>query len=112
MTRVGIEAMTGVSEPVGVHVGLSVIHGKGLFASRTFQAGELIGSYDGTVVDEDGMHVLWVEQDDGEWIGYDGYTRLRYMNHSDDPNAEMDGIECYAARTIASGEEITIDYGW
>ena len=95
-----------------VHVGLSVIHGKGLFASRPFSAGDMIGIYHGEVVDEDGMHVLWVEGDHGEWTGYDGTSLLRYMNHSNQPNAEMDGLECYAARDIGRGEEITIDYGW
>lgn len=95
-----------------VHVGLSVIHGKGLFASRHIKSGELIGFYDGEPVSEDGMHVLWVEEDDGEWTGYEGSNHMRYMNHSDEPNAEMDGLQCYATQPIAAGEEITIDYGW
>ena len=93
-------------------MGLSVIHGKGLFASRHFSGGQLIGVYEGETVTEDGMHVLWVEEDDGQWTGHNGNNQLRYMNHSNDPNAEMDGVECYAARPIAAGEEITIDYGW
>ena len=95
-----------------VHVGMSVIHGKGLFASRRINPGELIGTYHGEPVSEDGMHVLWVEDDDGEWIGYNGTNHMRYMNHSDEPNAEMDGLECYATQPINAGEEITIDYGW
>lgn len=96
----------------GVHVGLSVIHGKGLFASRTIRPGELIGTYRGEPVSEDGMHVLWVEEDDGQWTGYDGHNHMRYMNHSDKPNAEMDGLQCYATQAIGIGDEITIDYGW
>ncbi len=95
-----------------VHVGLSVIHGKGLFASHAFEADELIGVYLGDPVNEDGMHVLWVEGDDGEWTGYNGTNHMRFMNHSDEPNAEMVGLECYATRPIQAGEEITIDYGW
>ncbi len=95
-----------------VHVGLSIIHGKGLFASRRLGSGELIGDYDGKTVTEDGMHVLWVEEDDGQWIGYEGNNHMRYMNHSAAPNAEMDGQQCYASRDIVCGEEITIDYGW
>lgn len=94
------------------HVGLSVIHGKGLFASRKLSKNQLIGIYEGETVTEDGMHVLWVEEEDGEWTGYDGNNQLRYMNHSNDPNAAMDGVKCYAVRPIAAGEEITIDYGW
>ena len=95
-----------------VHVGLSLIHGKGLFASRDLAKGELIGVYDGEVVNEDGTHVLWVEEDDDQWVGYDGENHMRYMNHDENPNAEMDGLDCYAIRDIKAGEEITIDYGW
>lgn len=95
-----------------LEVGLSGIHGRGLFAAGEIAAGEWIGTYAGPAVDEDGMHVLWVEEDDGEWTGYDGTNCLRYLNHSSSPNAEMDGLECFALRDIADGEEITIDYGW
>lgn len=104
-----------MSKPIAgerLHVGLSVIHGKGLFASRPLANGELIGHYDGETVTKDGMHVLWVEDDDGEWIGYRGTNHMRYMNHSDTPNAEMDGLQCFATQHIMAGEEITIDYGW
>lgn len=100
------------SENSRIHVGLSPIHGKGLFASLKLSSGELIGTYDGEPVSEDGMHVLWVEDDDGQWIAFEGRNDLRYLNHSDEPNAEMDGLHCYAMRDIMSGEEITIDYGW
>ena len=41
-----------------------------------------------------------------------GGNELRYLNHSDEPNAEMDGLHCYALTGIAAGAEITIDYGW
>lgn len=91
----------------------SPIHGKGLFAGVDLQPGEPIGQYDGPVVEENGMHVLWVENEESDgWIGYDGQNELRYMNHADRPNAEMDGLECYAIEFIPAGNEITIDYGW
>lgn len=95
-----------------LRVGTSEIHGQGLFAARHLTAGSRIGTYEGTQTAEDGMHVLWVEEAEGEWIGYEGRNCLRYLNHSSDPNAEMDGRECYALRDIGPGEEITIDYGW
>ncbi|MEJ8567110.1 SET domain-containing protein [Elongatibacter sediminis] len=95
-----------------LQVGPSAIHGSGLFAAEPLTEGVLIGTYDGPAVDEDGMHVLWVEEEPDHWVGYDGRNCLRYMNHSATPNAEMDGRECYALRDIDSGEEITIDYGW
>ena len=90
----------------------SPIHGRGLFATEAIPAGSHIGRYDGRRTGEDGMHVLWVEGDAAEeWVGYDGTNVLRFMNHSKQPNAEMDGQDLYAGRDIAAGEEITIDYG-
>ena len=62
---------------------------------------------------EDGPHVLWLEDEPGgSWTGYDGRNEMRFMNHSREPNAEMDGLNCYALSDIRPGEEITIDYGW
>ena len=95
-----------------VYVDQSPIHGDGLFAAENLATGELIGFYKGPRVAEDGMHVLWVQGDDETWIGYNGTNRMRYMNHSDSPNAEMYERECYALSDISVGEEITIDYGW
>ena len=89
----------------------SRIHGKGLFAKVDIEEGEYLGNYHGPKVSENGMHVLWVENDDGEWEGYDGENILRYLNHSKKPNAEFDGKELYAVCDIKTGEEITFDYG-
>lgn len=95
-----------------VYVAPSPIHGLGLFAARALQPGQLIGVYDGPEVEQDGPHVLWVENEaGGEWTGYDGRNEMRFMNHSGRPNAEMDGLHCYALREIPRDAEITIDYG-
>ena len=76
-------------------------------------AGELIGVYEGPQVEEDGTYVLWVEDEPGGgWTGYDGRNDMRFLNHSPAPNAEMDGLYCYALENIPAGREITIDYGW
>ena len=57
--------------------------------------------------------MLWLEDEPGgSWTGYDGRNEMRFMNHSREPNAEMDGLNCYALSDIRPGEEITIDYGW
>lgn len=96
-----------------VYVNQSPIHGLGLFAAKSLSAGQLIGFYEGPVVEEDGTYVLWVEDTPGgEWIGYDGRNEMRFMNHADRPNAELDGRDCYALKDIPAGDEITIDYGW
>lgn len=89
----------------------SPIHGRGLFSCRDIAAGTLLGVYEGTPTRRDGTHVLWVQEDGEQWIGYDGTNVFRFMNHSARPNCEMDGQECWALRNIRENEEITIDYG-
>jgi SET domain-containing protein len=96
-----------------IFVAPSPIHGQGLFAASHLEAGQLIGLYEGPRVEEDGEHVLWLESECGTgWTGYDGKNELRFMNHSNSPNAEMDGLHCYCLVDILPGTEITIDYGW
>ncbi|MBK1655018.1 SET domain-containing protein-lysine N-methyltransferase [Allochromatium vinosum] len=95
-----------------IQVAPSRIHGQGCFARIGFEPGEAIGTFEGVEVAEDGPHVLWVyDPERGRLTGRRGTNMLRWLNHSDDPNAEFDGFELYARRTIAVGSEITIDYG-
>jgi len=90
----------------------SAVHGHGLFARDHIAAGTWIGHYDGVEVPDNGMHVLWVTAEEkDEWVGHDGVNELRFLNHDNRPNGEMDGLELYALRDIRAGEEITIDYG-
>lgn len=93
------------------YVAESGIHGKGLYARIAIKKGEYMGSYDGPESAENGSHVLWVEGDDGEWIGRDGQNILRYLNHQKTPHAEFRGFDLYAITNIDAGEELTIDYG-
>lgn len=96
-----------------VYVAPSPIHGNGLFASKPLLSGTLIGVYEGPMTDTDGSYVLWIDNGPGAgWTGYDGMNEMRFMNHADEPNAEMDGLYCYALQDIPRGAEITIDYGW
>ena len=96
----------------------SGIHGKGLYARVSIKKGEYMGTYDGPEgieeggnVLENGSHVLWVEEEDGTWIGRDGQNILRYLNHNKKPHAEFNGFDLYAIKNIKEGEELTIDYG-
>lgn len=97
----------------------SPVHGRGLFARHDIPAGTWIGYYDGPETQENGMHVLWLENledkagedTENEWIGYDGINELRFLNHAKQPNGEMDELDLYAKCDIRGGEEITIDYG-
>jgi len=85
----------------------SAIHGQGLFAAEDIAAGTLIGEVRGRPSNKDGAYVLWVDGVDGFEVTCD----LKYINHSDTPNAcYYDTLEVCAINDIKSGEEITHDY--
>lgn len=91
----------------------SPIHGRGVFARIDIPAFSLIGRYEGPTTDEDGMHVLWLYDEELErWVGIDGENEMRFLNHSPSPNAEWSDLDLYATEWISAGEEITFDYGW
>lgn len=98
------------SSAPAVRTAASPIHGTGCFAAEPFEPGDHIGTFTGTPVAEDGEHVLWASEDGANWQGRLGTGVLRYLNHSDSPNAAFDGFDLYAVAGIAPGEEITIDY--
>ncbi|HFD81377.1 MAG TPA: SET domain-containing protein-lysine N-methyltransferase [Gammaproteobacteria bacterium] len=90
-----------------VYVDDSPIHGKGLFARRFIPAGSLIGRIRGEPTTDDGAYVLWLDEKRGIRVQCD----LRFINHSDRPNAVYyDTLEVCAVRDIQPGEEITHDY--
>ncbi len=89
----------------------SGIHGRGLFSAKRIPKGALLGLYDGPRTRRDGRYVLWVEDDDGNPVGINGRNELRFVNHSQRPNAEFRGEELFALRVIRPGEEITHHYG-
>lgn len=94
-------------------VGASPIHGRGLFAQRAIAQDEYIGTYRGPRTQKNGTHVLWIwNEKRARWEGIDGVNEMRFLNHSDQPNADWWDTELYAVRPIAAGEEITFDYGW
>ncbi|MGD8208005.1 MAG: SET domain-containing protein-lysine N-methyltransferase [Thiohalocapsa sp.] len=94
-----------------VRKGCSTIHGYGCFARIAFSAGGYIGTYQGPLASRDGTYVLWVSEDGETWSGRSGRNLLRWLNHSDSPNAVFVGFDLYALRRIEAGEEITFDYG-
>ena len=96
-----------------LYVSNSDIHGLGLFAGEMIVEETYIGRYEGPVTSENDMHVLWVwDETEEKWLGIDGDNELRYLNHSDRPNAEFYDTELYALREIEQDEEITFDYQW
>lgn len=95
----------------GIEVKDSAIHGRGLFATRIFEAGECIGTYEGPRSMKNGTYVLWIEEDDGSYYGVQGENELRYLNHSSSPNADFDDELLYAVQRINVGDEICFHYG-
>ena len=100
-----------MSEQERIEVGVSPIHGKGVFARRRLRVGGYIASFEGRPTRRDGMYVLWVVDDDDREVGVEGRNDLRFLNHSSRPNAEFLGLELHAIRNIQSGAEVTIHYG-
>ena len=105
----------------------SAVHGRGLFAQTPYVRGDLVGEYQGRVIDvglegetssawnSDPAYTLLFALDDGLTIdaGVDGNS-IRFMNHSCDPNCETsiegDRVLVHALRIISPGEELTYDY--
>ena len=89
------------------YVAASAIHGKGLFATTTIPGGSIIGWLNGKPCSTDGAYVLWISGRQGIEVLCD----LKYINHSDHPNAcYYDDLSVVALRDIKSDEEITHDY--
>ncbi len=95
----------------GIECRESAIHGKGAFATLAFSPGDHVGTYTGEPTFQDGIHVLWIETDDGGWRGIDGTGVLRWLNHSRNPNVEFDGPRLRAIAAISPGDELTFHYG-
>ncbi len=89
------------------YVAKSSIHGKGLFAKKHIGAGELIGVIEGKPATADGDYVLWLDEEQGVRV----CCNLRFINHSEEPNAAYyDSLEVCALTDILPGEEITHNY--
>ena len=90
-----------------IYVTTSNIHGKGLFARKRIKAGTLIGQIEGRPTETDGPYVLWLTQRKAVEV----QCQLKYINHSDEPNAiYYDTLEVIALRDIQRDEEITHNY--
>jgi SET domain-containing protein len=95
-----------------VEVRRSEIDGRGVFSLQRFRPGARIGAFEGVPVRRNGAHVLWLfDDDDGSAEALRVTNALRFLNHSREPNAEIEGYEIYALRNIQPGCEITLHYG-
>ena len=82
----------------------SDINGKGVFAFKNFEKGELVGL---AVTDEEALKPSSTFRDARTELG-------RYLNHQNKENAtlksENNTLNTYAKSTIKKGEEITVNY--
>lgn len=81
--------------------------GRGVFAARAVVAGERLGFFSGDETRTRSRMSLQfgevlVEPAPGE--------PLRHLNHACEPTARFRGRELFAARDLAPGEAVTIDY--
>ena len=94
--------------PATTYVANSKIHGKGLFADGHISAGSVIGWIKGVPTSIDDDYVLWISDRQAVEVT----CKLRYINHSDNPNAcYYDDLSVIALTNIQPHTEITHNYG-
>jgi uncharacterized protein len=94
----------------------SPIHGRGVFAARRIEAGEITIDWSSCaeILSDEEVRALPVEEQ--MFVSFvDGRNVLfkppaRFVNHSCEANARADDGHDVALRAIEEGEEITIDY--
>ena len=115
---------------VRTRVGPSSIHGLGVFAEEPIAAGAPVWEFTpGWDLEHDPAEVERLPPHVRAFLSHFGYVdphlggrvvlcfdHARYMNHSDAPNVAPDYARGrhgpdFAARDIAAGEELTVDYG-
>jgi len=111
------------SAPPGLRIGPSPGRGRGVFAARAFAAGEVIERAAVLVFPRDEVRPLAGTLLDNYWFWWDdAHNAVSFgcgslYNHDSPANARFvrdtvrQLIVFVAARAIASGEEITINYG-
>ncbi len=98
----------------------SSIHGKGFFATRPINAGEVVTVFGGTLFSQTDIAAgrannrTLMQVEEGSWLGNRVDEPLGedyFINHSCDPNLWMkDEVTLFARRKIMPGEEVTMDY--
>jgi len=92
----------------------SPIHGRGVFAARRIEPGEIIIDGCREVLTDEAIESLPTEERSFVSV-IDGHNILmkppaRFVNHSCNPNARGTDRHDVAVRVIEPGEEVTVDY--
>jgi uncharacterized protein len=110
---------------IRTRIGLSPIHGNGVFACETALAGSTVWQYEPAfdrVISEEELRTMpaafceYINMYAYHSTDIDGRLLLpcdhaRFLNHSADPNTKELPFRSVASRLIKSGDEITCDYG-
>jgi len=116
-----VRSMSWITHPGSVYAAASPIHGRGVFAARAFELGDVVEECpilavpgeQASLLDETDLMGFTFEWDGGVAVAL-GFGSL--YNHSWTPNARYDhdyerNLVVYSAvRAIASGKEITVNY--
>jgi hypothetical protein len=121
----GVKRMFSLSAPRGVEFRTSGIAGRGVFATRSFEPGDIVTPYAPSQrrVDASAPEAIAAAStkltllSQGQWVIIPDTTVPGgwLCNHSCDPNAAIFSngpARIQATKPIAAGEEITIFYGW
>jgi len=107
-----------------VEVKKSELHGLGIFATSDFSIGSKIMIIKGEVIsevecirrenEENNVYIFW---NNDSYIDVSKTDKIKYINHKCEFNCEVwendsDSLLLVASTDIASGEELTIDYGY
>ncbi|MEZ6134087.1 MAG: SET domain-containing protein [Pirellulaceae bacterium] len=99
--------------------------GKGVFTTRSYLVGEVVGEITGTTIDDPAYSSRYsFDLEDGTQL--EPETPFRFVNHSCDPNCCFEVIDVndaqrrtqrrqlmlFAIYPICAGDELTIDYNW
>ncbi len=105
---VGLRTMLGWRSSIEVRP--SPIHGLGVFARRHIRAGKVIARYFGNRVERDGTYVVCRRNASGRKERLEIMGKLKFLNHSCHPNAQLSGFTLRAREPICEGQEVTIEY--
>lgn len=95
-----------------LYVKKSRVHGLGLFTKDAIKKGTVLGHLTGKIVSDNHSHVLWIQDEQGQWQGFEVQCDFKYINHSPHPNvAYYDDLTVVALKDIQAGEELLHDYG-
>lgn len=99
-----------------IEVKKSKIHGRGVFAKRDFKKGEIVLKWNPIKLTPEEIKNLTEEQKEYTISNKEGHYWMqppeKYINHSCNPNTEMDVNNLWdiAIKDIKEGEEITSSY--